>query len=561
MANLLLSLIAEVALQARRDFMGKTHKTEAVQARFLQSLLQANQNTLLGEHHNFARLKTVEDFRQAVPVARYSDYESYMERAFQGEPNVLTPDPVIYFNFTSGTTGKQKMIPTTRRSRRAIARANQIAVGFATHAARRDRRPLGKMLFTNSAKSLGRTAQGVPYGPVSVSDLNLMGPIYQQVFPYPFEVLKVGDSHSRHYLCLLFALRDRNLGLLSATFPVYALNFCEHLERYAESFIEDLETGTIAPWLKIEPELRYALERQWKPDVRRAEELRHYLQAEGRLLPKHVWPHLAFIVTARGGTSNFYLERFPEYFGDTPVFGGTYASAEATYGVHRDFGTDGVILALETGFYEFIPESEWDADQPKTVLPHELNVGDRYRILVTALNGLYRYDIGDVVEVEGFYNTAPILLFRHRRGGVLSATTEKTTEHHVVQTMQSLQREFGITLENFCITLSEAEIPPHYLINIELTEGHSLGDRTHFLHRFDEVLSEHHASYAVKRPDMVPDPRLRILAPGSFATVRQRLIDRGVPESQLKFPHLSDDRHYLEGLTVLEEVRFPGDRQ
>lgn len=558
MANVLLRGIGAVALQARRQFVRKTHHTEAEQAKFLQSILRLNQHTALGQDLGLDQITTVDEFRQRVPVSRYSDYEGYIDRAFQGEAAVMTPDPVIYFNMTSGSTGKQKIIPTTKRSRQAVSRANQVAIGFGVHAAQRNGRPLGKMLFTNSARSFGRSPQGIPYGPVSVSDLNLMGPIYQQVFAHPFEVLRAGDGLTRNYLGLLFALRDRHLGLVSATFPVYALTFCDYLETYADSLLNDLESGTLSSWLTLEPELRQTLEKIWKPHPKRAAELRQIVNAEGALRPKYAWPDIAFIVTARGGNSDFYFNRFPDYFGDTPVFGGTYASAEATYAVHRDFGTDGVILAVNSGFYEFVPESEWEADQPKTCLPHELQVGDRYRILISSLNGFYRYDIGDVVEVEGFYNTAPIFVFRHRRGGMLSATTEKTTEYHLLQTLQRLQQEFGITLENFCVTLSDPEIPPHYRVNIELAAGHSLDNPEAFLHRFDQVLAEVHASYAMRRPEPIPNPRLRILAPGSFAQLRQRIIDRGVLESQVKIPHLSDDRHYLDGLSVEREIVLGG---
>jgi len=38
---------------------------------------------------------------------------------------------------------------------------------------------------------------------------------------------------------------------------------------------------------------------------------------------------------------------------------------------------------------------------------------------MTNYSGFYRYDIGDVVEVLGFYEQAPLLVFRHRRGGLL----------------------------------------------------------------------------------------------------------------------------------------------
>jgi len=50
----------------------------------------------------------------------------------------------------------------------------------------------------------------------------------------------------------------------------------------------------------------------------RAAQLRKILKSEGRLTPKLAWPNLSFLATARGGTSDFYFQRFPTYFGDTP---------------------------------------------------------------------------------------------------------------------------------------------------------------------------------------------------------------------------------------------------
>jgi hypothetical protein len=354
---------------------------------------------------------------------------------------------------------------------------------------------------------------------------------------------------------LLFALSDPHTRVIGANFPVLALRLADYLESYAEDLIQDLETGEIAPWLKLEPELRLQLERQWLPNPKRAAELRHILKTEGRLTPRSAW-NLSLIVTARGGTSDFYFERFPTYFDDTPVFGGLYASSEAAFASCYDFNQDGAILAIDTGFFEFIPENQWHVNQPKTVLACDVIPGQRYRILVTNYSGLYRYDIGDVVEVLGFYNQAPIIVFRHRLGGTLSSTTEKTTEFHAIQVMQQLQQEFNVSLENFCITLSEQEIPPHYLVNIELAPGSHLSNPAIFIRQFDRHLQTLHTSYAIKRPEQIPSPHLRILAPGSFATLRQRLLQRGIPESQLKFPHISNDRQLLSGLTIEQEVEM-----
>ena len=75
-----------------------------------------------------------------------------------------------------------------------------------------------------------------------------------------------------------------------------------------------------------------------------------------------------------------------------------------------------------------------------------------------------------------------------------------------------------------------------------------------FLEQFDQELQRIHASYAVKRRTQVPPPQLRILQPGSFAQMRQRLMAQGIPESHLKFPHISEDRQFLTDLPVEQDV-------
>ncbi len=554
MASLLLSLLTLAAQQAKHRFVQKTRTIAVTQERFLLTLLRAYQDTELGRQLNLSQINSVAAFRQQVPISPYSAYEPYVERVARGDRNILTPDPVIYLNLTSGSTGKQKLIPVTKRSRRMLSRANQVSLGFAATAAAKRGRSLGKILMTSSVQILGHTSGGIEYGPVSVSAVRLSNSIYRQIFAHPYETLQVADSLARHYLCLLFALRESSLGMIGATFPVMALRLCDYLECYAEDLIHDLETGAIAPWLVLEPELRVKLQRQFSAVPQRAAQLRHRLKTAGRLTPKLAWDDLSLVVTARGGTSDFYFERFPQYFGNTPIFGGIYSSAEATFGVYHDLDRDGVVLALESGFYEFVAEEQWGETQPKTLLPSEVVVGDRYRILVTSYNGFYRYDNGDVVEVIGFYNQTPLITFRHRLGGLLSSTTEKTTEFHAIQVMQLLQQDFNLPLENFCITLSDQEVPPHYLVNIELPVGQQLANPQAFLRQFDQRLKEIHVSYEVKRRDQVPPPRLRILASGSFDTIRQRLLQRGIPEAQLKFPHINEDRHFLAGLVVEQEV-------
>lgn len=560
MTDLVLPVLGAIARRFKADFIHNTHQVDAVQEQFLRSLLRTHQHTAFGREYGFSDLRSVDQFRERIPVQPYSAFAPYAERMANGEPNVLVSDPLIYFNISSGSTGQKKLIPVTKRSRRVLLRANRAAMGFVTEAGLRNHRPPGKMLLTLSVNAHGHTPTGIAYAPVSTSDLRLTDLLSRQVFSCPFEAFQIADTATRYYICLLFALRNSDLRVIGATFPVLALQLCTYLETNAESLIHALKTGKLPSWLKLSPKLRAKFDRQWSAHVERAQQLQQVLDTHGRLTPQTAWSNLSFMVTARGGTSNFYFERFPEYFGDLPIFGGIYACAEGVLGVHRDFNTDSVIPALESAFIEFIPEDQWDQEHPKTLLPQEVQPGKFYRVVFTNYSGFYRYDLGDVVEIEGFLGKAPLMIFRHRRGGIISSSTEKTSEAHVIEVIKRLQQTFDVVLENFCITLSDDVIPSRYLVNIELAAGSSLANPEQFLQAFDDTMKEVQKFYAIKRRDQIPLPRLRILAPGSFETLRQQMIGRGVAEAQLKFPHVSEDRHWLDGLTVMQEIRLSDDR-
>ncbi|GAB4442733.1 MAG: GH3 auxin-responsive promoter [Cyanobacteria bacterium J069] len=555
-----LTLLESYTSRAREQLIHKTRHVMETQESFLKEFIKAHKSTELGRKFGLSQINSIEQFRKQIPILPYSFYEPYTERIAHGERGVLNPDPVTYLNLTSGTTSSKKQVPVTQRYQRTLRRADLASMGFAIAEMRRRNLAFGKVLLTNAVPRPSKTSGGIPFGPVSVGSIRQGKLLFEHLFSQPFSALEIADTLARHYVCLLFALRHPNLRGWVANFPMLMLRTCRYLETYAEELIHDLEQGAIAPWLPLEPHLRAQLEHRFTAAPQRAAALRAMLRRDGRLTPKAAWTGLSYLTTARGGTSNFYLERFPDYFGDTPVFGGVYGTAEATFGVYPSFNTDGSILAIESGFFEFVPSDQWHAEQPQTLLPVDVKVGEQYRILVTSYSGFYRYDIGDVVEVVGFYEQAPLIVFRHRQGGLLSATTEKTTEFHVTQVMEILQQAFPVKLQDFCITLSADEFPARYLVNIELAPGYVLERPQAFLAQFDHWLKVLNQPYATVRQDQVPSPRLRILAPGSFATLHQRQVNRGMFDSQLKLLHISENRTLLEGLTMQYEADLPQDQ-
>ena len=53
-------------------------------------------------------------------------------------------------------------------------------------------------------------------------------------------------------------------------------------------------------------------------------------------------------------------------------------------------------------------------ENPDTLLMDEVEVGKRYEIVLTTTLGLYRYRLGDVIEIVGFHERCPVIAMRYR---------------------------------------------------------------------------------------------------------------------------------------------------
>ena len=550
-----LSVFARAARWQQRSFTRRLPQAQATQARFLQTLLKEQTGTALGEALGLGHVTTLGEFRQRVPRWSYDGYAPYFERAAAGETNVVSPRPVQVFNMSSGSTGSRKLVPITQRVRQTRAYANQVAMGYAFEQARS--KPVGQLLLTTLIAPLGQTEGDITYGHVSGNQLRTTPPfVFDRLFVQPYNALLVSDTAARNYVCLLFGLRQERLTYVAANFPLIMLQLCAYLERFGPALVEDIARGTISQDMALEPGLRRSLESRLSPRPQRAKQLQQLLNTHGRLLPRHVWPDLVFLITARGGPSDFYFERFDEYFGQTPIFGGTYSASEAVFGSYHQLDSDGAILALKTNFFEFIAPDQWEQKNPQTLLLHQLEIGEYYRVLVTNYSGFCRYDIGDVLQVVGKHQGVPLVVFRYRQGGTLSAISEKTTEYHVTQVMAALQDE-RLPIEDFCITLSKSLVEPYYIVNVELAGGAKLPSPQQFLQLFDHQMQQVNESYAIKRQKHdITAPQLNVLASGSFRQLRRQRLKPGIgDDAQVKLSHLSCDRTLLDGITILYQAR------
>ena len=88
-----------------------------VQAEQFRYLLNYAKNTAWGKEYDYASIKSVDDFKERVPIRDYEGFMPYIIRLRQGEKNLLWPGVIKLFAKSSGTTNsKSKFIPISKES-------------------------------------------------------------------------------------------------------------------------------------------------------------------------------------------------------------------------------------------------------------------------------------------------------------------------------------------------------------------------------------------------------------------------------------------------------------
>lgn len=84
------------------------------QMQVFQKLINQARYTEWGIQYDYRSIKSINDFKQRVPIGNYETHKPYIDRMMKGEQNLLWPTDVTWFAKSSGTTSaKSKFIPVT----------------------------------------------------------------------------------------------------------------------------------------------------------------------------------------------------------------------------------------------------------------------------------------------------------------------------------------------------------------------------------------------------------------------------------------------------------------
>ncbi|KAK4714310.1 hypothetical protein R3W88_020217 [Solanum pinnatisectum] len=234
------------------------------------------------------------------------------------------------------------------------------------------------------------------------------------------------------------------------------------------------------------------------------------------IIPK-LWPNAKYVYSIMTGSMLPYLTKLRHYAGELPLVSADYGSTESWIGVNVD------------------------PSNPRFLC-------------------LYRYRLGDVVEVDGFYNKTPKLNFICRRNLILTANIDKNTEKDlqlvVERGSQILSKSTKrAELVDFTSHANVTKQPGHYVIYWEIKGEIDKKVLDECCRDMDASFVDH--GYVVSRRTKSIGPlELCIVQKGTFKKILEYYIGNGAALSQFKTPRCTSNKVLLKILNVCTIMRF-----
>jgi len=482
-----------------------------VQEAELLRMVRMAASTEWGRAHGYGRVRSYADFREALPgVVPYDEIRPLVMRMVAGERDVLWPGVTRNFAQSSGTSdGRSKYIPVT-------------AEGFS------------RCHFRGTRHSVAHYLEAWPESALLDGRAFILGGSFANELQLPPGVC-VGDLSAN-----LIARMPRAAGLLRVPSRQIAL-------------MED--------WTLKLPALAAASARRrditnisgvpsWFLTV-----IKEVIKLTGADTIHDVWPRLE--VFFHGGIAfGPYRDQYRRLTDPSKMhYLENYNASEGFFAVQDDPSSPAMLMLLDAGtFYEFIPLSDIDSATPRLLPPWEVEKGKVYALVISNVNGLWRYAIGDTVRIE---STDP-----------LKITIAGRTKHYINAFGEELMvHNADAAIERTC-SLTDTAVANYTAAPVYA------GDRTRGRHQWlvefsrapesiarwadilDRELQRQNSDYQAKRTgDLFLDPAEVIEAPHGLFD--RWLASTGKLGGQRKVPRLCNSRRFIDPMLAMTAQSKP----
>ena len=429
---------------AHRRFLEGARFPLRSQSRHLLDLLQRNADTEFGRRHDFAGIVDVAGYQARVPLSTYEDYEADIARIADGTGGVLTDEPVLMLERTSGSTKGPKLIPYTKS---LLSEFSSFTDPWLYDLFKTRPKLLGTTSYWSlspAARARETTAGGLPIG--FRDDTEYFGPVSRfvlsRLMAVPGEVARL-ELEAWRFETARRLMEDERLGFISVWNPSFLSLLLDYIEAEREPLLASLT-----------PERRRAAQSALRGP---------------RLSVTELWPRLVLVSAWADGAAARPLAMLKERLFGIEVQAKGLLATEGAVSFPLLEHSAGAVVPASGPFLEFV---DLDAEDRRPRLIHELEVGGRYSPVLTTGGGFYRYRLMDELLCVGRHLGLPLVRFSGRLDQVSDLVGEKISAGEVEAALDEVRRQLDLC-PAFALLAPVHAQPGRYELYLEGVDAHA----------------------------------------------------------------------------------------
>jgi hypothetical protein len=373
-------------------------KPVETQMKVFKSLINGAKDTEFGKNHHFDKIKTIQDFKNHVPVRDYEDLRPYIDKVRLGHKDILWKGQPLYFAKTSGTTSGAKYIPLTKESMPYHIEASRNVILHYIHETGNADFVDGKMIFLQGSPELIEK-NGIKLGRLSGIAAHFV-PKYLQKNRLPSWETNCIEDWETKINAIVDETIDKDMTIISGI-PSWVQMYFERLEEKSGKKVGDLFKN--------------------------------------------------FNLFIYGGVNyEPYRAKFENLIGRKVDSIELFPASEGFFAYQDSQKSKGMLLLLNSGiFYEFIKADEFFSENPKRLTIGEVELGVNYVLIISTNAGLWGYNIGDTVQFTSLYPHRVIVSGRIKH--YISAFGEHVIGNEVENAMKEAMENTNIRINEFTV--------------------------------------------------------------------------------------------------------------
>ena len=464
------------------------------QQKVFNDLLRQAQETQFGKDHNFAQIKTFQDFTKKVPIRDYEELKPYVDRVVKGEENILWKGKPLYFAKTSGTTSGAKYIPLTKESMPFHIKAARNAILSYIHETGKSDFVDGKMIFLQGSPIL-EEKNGIKLG-------RLSGIVAHFVPKY----------------------------LQKNRMPSWETNCIDDWETKVDAVVEETFNEDMAVISGIPSWVQMYFEK---------------LQQKGGKPVGDIFKNFNLFIYG-GVNYEPYRAKFENLIGRKVDSIELFPASEGFFAYQDSQKEKGMLLLLNAGiFYEFVKSDEFFTEKPRRYTIGEVELNVNYVLIISTNAGLWAYNIGDTVQFTSLkpYRVIVSGRIKHYISAFGEHVIGKEVEHALKEAMENTE----ICVNEFTVApqiAPQSGLPFHeWFIEFE-NEPNNMEE---FALKIDVAMRKQNAYY----DDLIVGKVLKTLVITKITKngFQEYMKSIGKLGGQNKLPRLSNDRKIADQLS------------